>query len=218
MKGDAGDDTYVVDNAGDLVIENSPVDGIDTVQSNVGFTLGSFVEHLLLTGAAAVNGTGNGLDNVIIGNNAANLLQGLAGNDTLSGAGGADTLEGGIGDDNLLGGGGHDVMTGGTGQDGFRFDTALSATNNVDGILDFSVADDTIYLDDAIFAGLATGPLAVGAFRAGSAALDGDDRILYDAATGHISYDSDGVGGTAAILFATVTPGLALTNADFIVY
>ena len=30
-----------------------------------------------------------------------------------------------------------------------------------------------------------------------------------------IRYDSDGVGGTAAILFATVDPGLALTNADF---
>jgi len=218
MKGDAGNDTYVVDNVGDVVIENFLADGTDTVQSNISYTLGSFVENLTLTGAGANSGTGNGLGNVIIGNNAANLLKGMAGADTLSGAGGADTLEGGIGDDTLLGGGGHDVMTGGTGQDGFRFDTALSATNNVDDILDFSVADDTIYLDDAIFAGLATGPLAAGAFRAGSAALDGDDRILYDAATGHISYDSDGVGGTAAILFATVTPGLALTNADFIVY
>jgi len=145
--------------------------------------------------------------NTIIGNNAANLLRGMAGADTLSGVGGAD---------NLYGGAGHDVLSGGTGQDGFRFDTALNAASNVDDILDFSVVDDTIFLDDAIFAGLATGPLAAGAFRAGNVALEADDRILYDAATGHMSYDADGVGGTAAILFANVTPGTALTSADFV--
>jgi Ca2+-binding RTX toxin-like protein len=219
MKGDGGDDTYVVDNVGDVVIENSLADGTDTVLANINYTLGSYVENLTLTGAGTIGGTGNGLGNVINGNNAANLLKGMTGADTLVGAGGADTLQGGVGDDQLFGGGGHDDLQGGTGMDGFRFDTALSAANNVDHILDFSVVDDTIYLDRDIFTGIAAdGPLAAGAFRAGTSALDADDRILYDAATGHISYDADGVGGTAAILFATVTPGTALTSADFVGY
>jgi len=174
---------------------------------------------LTLTGAGTIGGTGNGLGNVINGNNAANLLKGMTGADTLFGAGGADTLQGGVGDDQLFGGGGHDDLQGGTGMDGFRFDTALSAANNVDHILDFSVVDDTIYLDRDIFTGIAAdGPLAAGAFRVGTVALDADDRILYDAPTGHLFYDSDGLGGAAAILFATVTPGTALTSADFVGY
>jgi Ca2+-binding RTX toxin-like protein len=84
MKGDGGDDIYFVDNAGDQVIENFLTEGVDTVRSTVSFTLGNFVENLALTGAAAINGTGNGLGNVITGNNAANLIKGMAGADTLS--------------------------------------------------------------------------------------------------------------------------------------
>jgi hypothetical protein len=169
MKGDGGDDTYVVDDAGDVVIENALVDGTDNVQSSTSYTLGSFVENLTLTGAAAISGTGNNLGNAIIGNNAANLLKGMAGADSLFGAGGADTLQGGVGDDMLSGGAGHDVLGGGLGEDGFRFDTTLNAAKNVDAILDFSVADDSIFLDRGIFTGLAAdGPLAAGAFQAGT--------------------------------------------------
>ena len=40
------------------------------------------VENLTLTGTSAINGTGNELDNVLIGNSAANILTGGAGNDT----------------------------------------------------------------------------------------------------------------------------------------
>jgi len=83
---------------------------------------------------------------------------------------------------------------------------------------DFAPAFDTFFLDDAAFAGLAAGTLAAGAFRNGPAALDADDRILYDAATGHILFDADGSAAAAAVLFATVTPGLVLTNADFFGY
>jgi len=98
MVGGAGNDTYVVDNAGDLAIENAN-EGTDTVQSSVSYILGANVEHLTLTGSAAVNGTGNALDNVISGNSAANVLSGGAGNDTLNGAAGADRLIGGAGHD-----------------------------------------------------------------------------------------------------------------------
>jgi len=93
------------------------------------------------------------------------------------------------------------------------------AHRNVDDIFDLVVADNTLYLDREIFTGVAAdGPLAADAFRAGTVALDADDRILYDSATGHLFYDADGLGRTAAILFATVTAGTALTSADCVGY
>src|SRR5206468_353390 len=111
MAGGAGDDTYYVDNAGDTVTENA-AEGTDVVYSSVSFTLGANVEKMILTGTNAIDGTGNGLVNVIRGNEAANTISGLAGNDTLYGNGGNDTL---------IGGGGTDHMTGGAGNDMFAF-------------------------------------------------------------------------------------------------
>ena len=81
LTGGAGNDTYLVDNVGDVVTENAN-EGIDTVQSAVTYTIGANVENLALTGTAAINGTGNALDNVLTGNSAANVLTGGAGNDT----------------------------------------------------------------------------------------------------------------------------------------
>jgi VCBS repeat-containing protein len=99
--GGTGNDTYVVDNSGDAVIENSG-EGVDLVKSSITYTLIDNVENLTLTGAANINGTGNVLDNVIIGNDAANTLSGLEGNDILNGGKGADTMLGGTGDDTYL--------------------------------------------------------------------------------------------------------------------
>ncbi|MCS6291179.1 MAG: hypothetical protein H8K10_19725 [Nitrospira sp.] len=79
--GGQGDDTYVVDNVSDQITESAN-QGLDTVQSSVTYTLVANVENLTLTGSGAINGTGNGLDNVLTGNNAANRLTGGAGNDT----------------------------------------------------------------------------------------------------------------------------------------
>ncbi len=105
MIGGQGDDTYVVDNLGDKTTELAN-EGVDTVQSSVTYTLAANVENLILTGASAINGTGNGLDNVLVGNSAANRLAGGAGNDTyVVGAGdtvsegsnaGIDTVQSGI--------------------------------------------------------------------------------------------------------------------------
>jgi Ca2+-binding RTX toxin-like protein len=78
MQGDLGNDKYVVDDALDVVFEFFG-EGIDTVRSSVTFTLPFEVEYLNLTGAAAIDGTGNDSVNVMVGNNAANTLLGLAG-------------------------------------------------------------------------------------------------------------------------------------------
>ncbi|GAB5606502.1 beta strand repeat-containing protein [Sideroxyarcus sp. TK5] len=108
MLGGTGNDTFVVDNAGDLVIENL-AEGVDNVQSSVTYTLTDNVENLTLTGTASINGTGNGLDNVIVGNTGNNVLFGLEGNDSLTGNSGNDTLDGGTGADSLAGGAGNDT-------------------------------------------------------------------------------------------------------------
>jgi Ca2+-binding RTX toxin-like protein len=99
MIGGDGADTYIVDNAGDVVTEAGVDGAIDTVKSSVTFTLGSNLENLTLTGTAAINGTGNALNNSMVGNSAANTLTAGVGNDTLDGAAGADSMIGGTGDD-----------------------------------------------------------------------------------------------------------------------
>lgn len=109
MAGGAGNDIYVVDDKGDVVLENSG-NGTDTVQSSVSFTLSANFEWLTLTGSAKIDGTGNAASNNITGNNGDNILFGLAGNDLLNGAAGNDYLVGGLGVDILTGGAGADVF------------------------------------------------------------------------------------------------------------
>ncbi|MBI5568598.1 MAG: hypothetical protein HY914_01500 [Desulfomonile tiedjei] len=90
LTGGAGNDTYLVDNVNDVVVENAD-EGIDIVQSSVTFTLAANIENLTLTSTAAINGTGNDLDNTLTGNSADNVLDGGAGADTLIGGLGNDT-------------------------------------------------------------------------------------------------------------------------------
>ena len=105
MLGGSGNDRYHVDQLGDIVLEADASGGVDTVFSSISYTLGQNVELLVLTGTGAINGTGNGLGNVVTGNAAANRLFGGAGDDTLEGGGGDDLLVGGAGADTLYGDG-----------------------------------------------------------------------------------------------------------------
>ena len=118
MQGGIGDDTYVVNATGDVVTELSN-EGIDTVETSISYTLGNHLENLTLTGAAALNATGNALNNTLTGNTGNNLLTGGAGNDVINGAEGSDTLDGGDGNDQLYGGDGSvsDILRGGAGDD-----------------------------------------------------------------------------------------------------
>jgi Ca2+-binding RTX toxin-like protein len=97
--GGAGNDTYIVANSGDVTTETSPAGGVDKVLSWLSWTLGVNFENLTLMGSAALNGTGNALNNWLVGNGAANTLNGLAGHDVLNGGAGADRMYGGLGND-----------------------------------------------------------------------------------------------------------------------
>ena len=99
MKGMGGNDSYVVDNVGDVVNEIDPgSNGIDTVYASIDYKLGDQLERLVLTGSLKLDGTGNGLANFIQGNAKANVLKGGGNNDTIKG-GGKDTIDGGSGKD-----------------------------------------------------------------------------------------------------------------------
>jgi Ca2+-binding RTX toxin-like protein len=117
LAGGPGNDTYVLDNPGDTVLE-APGDGTDTVWSGLAlFSLPDNVENLTLVGGWGQTGAGNGLNNVLRSANAGSRLHGMDGADTLFGGDGADTLTGGAGDDRLLGAGGRDELHGGLGND-----------------------------------------------------------------------------------------------------
>ncbi|XHF35655.1 M10 family metallopeptidase C-terminal domain-containing protein [Pseudomonas chlororaphis] len=90
LTGGAGNDTYVIDNVGDIIVELAN-EGIDQVKTSISYTLGANLENAQLLGSAALNLTGNELDNVLIGNDGDNILNGGAGADTMQGGAGNDT-------------------------------------------------------------------------------------------------------------------------------
>jgi Ca2+-binding RTX toxin-like protein len=196
MYGGAGNDTYVVDNVGDVVIEN-PNEGTDKVQSSISYGLTANVENLTLTGSAAISGTGNSLNNTIVGNSGNNVLSGGLGND---------------------------LLTGGSGADHFVFNTALNAVTNVDTITDFRhSAGDKIDLDHSVFGALqwsgASAPISPSDFYASAtgAAHAATDHILYNTATGALYYDADGTDPGAPVKFAVLTGHPALVASDFLI-
>ncbi|WP_397419947.1 S8 family serine peptidase, partial [Phenylobacterium sp.] len=117
LVGGSGSDRYFVDNVGDVVLELSGGGTADSIFTSVTYTLPAEVERMTIASDGAVNGTGNGLANIMYGGAGNNLLDGGAGNDLLSANGGADTLLGGQGSDTLNGGSGSDSLDGGAGAD-----------------------------------------------------------------------------------------------------
>ena len=181
--------------------------------SSVSATLASGLRTLTLTGTAAINGSGNSLDNLINGNGAANELRGEAGNDNLDGKAGNDLLDGGSG---------RDLLTGGAGADRFRFASAGGfGTAEADRITDFSRSEaDRIELSRSAF-GLAAG--AALSFQAVSndadlnRALGSSTLLIQDLRDGSILFNQNvstaGVGQGG--VFAVVNQGLTLQSGDF---
>lgn len=161
--GGAGNDTYIIDHKRNRLIEEEG-EGVDTVIASVSFTLrfhSQHIENLTLTGTGHINGTGNGLDNVLTGN---------AGDNHLDGAWGDDRIDGGAGNDTLIGHLGDDVLTGGAGQDVFRF----APGTGHDRITDFDLAEDRL----AFGGGLTSADLAITQVGADTRVEAGDTQSV----------------------------------------
>ena len=209
LVGGLGNDVYVLENGADAVADSG---GVDTITSTISRSIAGYttVERLTLVNVAtALAGTGNNLANIIVGNNFAN---------TLTGGLGADILSGGNGNDKLVGGAGIDTLTGGLNNDIFVFNAPLSALNR-DIITDFNHVADTFQLENAVMAKLGAGVHALSAtmFRAGAAAADANDYIVYNQANGNLFYDSNGNGAGGATLLAVLTNRPVLAANDFVV-
>ena len=201
LDGSGGDDILIGALGADVLVGGSGIDWA-SYEDNSGAV---FVNLTLNAGSnnAAQDDTYDGIENLkgglfddfFIGNELANRLEGAMGADTLLGAGGADT---------------------------FVFTYAPGATStwgkaNVDTILDFTSGTDKIELAASAFSGLAAGALNPAAFVVGSDAVDANDRIIYNQATGHLLYDADGSGAGAAGLFAILDTKLVIQASDFVI-
>ncbi|AMJ62031.1 GH12 family glycosyl hydrolase domain-containing protein [Bosea sp. PAMC 26642] len=195
LYGGAGNDRIVYD-AADVVVSGDA--GVDTLVLKKAATveLGNFWSSMVPGGSAYVMGFE---DVDASGSNAGVTLRGSQYNNALAGSAFADT------------------MTGGGGYDTFVFNTKVGGSN-IDKITDFQSANDKIGLDDLIFAGLPSGTLAAGAFRAGTAAVTAAQKIVYDESTGKLYYDKDGSGSQyQPVQFAVLENHPHITNTDFFV-
>ncbi|MBB3938035.1 calcium-binding protein [Aureimonas phyllosphaerae] len=192
FQGSTGDDGYVFDNVNERVVGEQANGGNDSIWSTVSVDLrqNANIENLrLYESTNQIEAVGSTSANLITGNTSDNFIAGLAGNDRLHGKGGADT---------------------------FAFNEFGSA--NKDTIYDFA-SDDHLALGNA-FTGLnynADGTLVANQFVTDPSALvAGVAAIIYNSATGVVSYDSDGAGGAAAEAFAQIGRGASLDNTQII--
>ena len=239
--GGSGDDLYVVADAGDVVTENAG-EGIDQVDTSLAsYTLAANVERLNYTGKAAFTGTGNVLDNVIIGGDLGNKLDGGAGNDELHGGKGNDNLLGGVGDDVFFVGGGKDTIDGGDGADtiwglGDFADYTITRPNATDTVLTgkdgnvltvrnvekfyfgaylTSLADVQLNIasvgNDRLVGTLGNDTLDGGVGADTMAGGSGDDTYIVDN-VGDVTDESGGAGGTGT---DTVRVGITTAGAGY---
>ena len=165
-------------------------------------------------------GTGN--DRLDIGGSSGdNFLDGGDGNDTLSAtdASGKNTLKGGNGNDILIGGYGNDSLYGGSGIDTFVFNTYDLRSSTGNRVYDFNATNDVIGISAARFGtGLSTGSLSANQFQIGASATTSDQKFIYNNITGALFFDEDGTGGGfSQVQFAQLSPGLSLTNNNFVI-
>ncbi|MET3582206.1 Ca2+-binding RTX toxin-like protein, partial [Mesorhizobium robiniae] len=212
LKGFAGNDTFV-GGAGNDTMDGGT--GLDTVDYSLDVRAGA--THGITANLLAAAQGGLAADTVIgsFGDtdhvpNIRNLI-GTQFADTILGGGRANVLQGGAGNDVIDGEGGSDTLTGGTGNDTFAFhlQSGGGGGGGIDTITDFSVADDTFRLENSVFTAFTTpGVMSDADFHA---------HILYNSATGALSYDANGVLAGGISQFATIGHGLILTHDDFLI-
>ncbi|AFY48280.1 putative extracellular nuclease [Nostoc sp. PCC 7524] len=218
LAGGIGNDIYTVDSINDQVIELEG-EGTDKINSSITWDLNNSanVENLTLIGTA-IDGTGNALNNHIVGNNAVNTLHGGDGNDWLMGRGGDDILIGGNGNDRLDGGTGDDRLEGGLGNDIYEVDSGLdeiieapdAGIDTVISVIDWNLGDNlenlTLVGNQAMFG---IGNDADNRINGNNAdnfllGLDGDDQLSGgngdDVLIGGLGFDRL-VGGRGADIF-----------------
>jgi len=189
LMGGAGNDTYVIDNKGDQIIEansdGTDSGGYDFVYSSVSLNLANIamgrVEAVELTGKANLSLTGNDSANWLVGNLGNNTISGGNGGDWLMGGAGKDTLSGGDGADTLEGGDGKDILTGGAGNDTFTFHRLQEKGDTV---TDFDKTADKVNIADLLDNSTDYHD------GAGGHALDNYVRVV----NGALQIDADGAG------------------------
>jgi Ca2+-binding RTX toxin-like protein len=199
LNGGIGNDTYRLMDA-DIVIEAAN-EGIDTVISNVNYTLTANVENLTLINS--ISGTGNDANNRIIGSGK-----------------GTNTIAGGAGDDYLDGGTGNDVLTGGAGVDSFVLN---ALRNGIDRITDFTTGTDKLYVSAALYGGGLAADVALNSSQlligTSSTATNANQRFIYNNSNGALYFDRDGSSGSfSAVQVATLSNLSSLTTSDFMVF
>jgi Ca2+-binding RTX toxin-like protein len=212
LDGDASFNFALVDDAGGrFAIQNGNL----VVANGLGLDYEQATAHAIVV--RATDGNGLAFDKVMavaLTDVASEKVAGTATSDVIVGGGGRDAIAGGLG---------KDILTGGNGKDTFVFSTKLNKKTNVDKITDFKVKDDTIKLDNSIFKKLGKGSdkkpgkLDKDFFTIGSKAQDANDYLIYDKKKGTLSYDADGSGKGAAVLFATMAKNLKMTEKDFLI-
>ena len=233
MIGGAGNDIYVRNATGDVVTEGANA-GTDTVQSAVTYTLGANVEKLTLTGAGAINGTGNTLANTLTGNTGKNVLNGLGGNDTLNGGLGNDTMIGGTGNDTYVRNATGDVVTEGvnagtdTVQSGVTYTlganlekltlTGAGVINGTGNTLHNVLTGNTA--KNILNGGAGNDTLNGGAGNDTMIGGSGNDTLVWDAADrsikGGIGTDTLRVDGAGKVVNLTTVPDTRITDVEVI--
>jgi Ca2+-binding RTX toxin-like protein len=208
MEGRGGNDFYVIDNPGDVVVEAAN-GGFDAIESSITITIGANIERVDLSVDTAVNATGNALNNIVQGRLGANILSGLAGNDQIFAFNGNDRLIGGLGADRLSG-----MLD----ADRFVFNSVAEsrAAGGIDRIMDFSRAQldkiqlNTIDADTAKAGNQAFKFIATAAFSGAA----GELRFQKIGNDTHIQADVNGDGKIDMTIISDVVVNFA--KGDFI--